>query len=74
MICLGLDNDNLLRSFRGLDIPMTSTTSITEAIDLAYIAGKKGDTVLLSPACASFDLFEDYEARGNAFKKAVKNL
>jgi UDP-N-acetylmuramoylalanine--D-glutamate ligase len=74
MICLGVENHHLINAFKGLDIPITTTQSITEAVDLAYIAGTKGDTVLMSPACASFDLFVDYEDRGNAFKKAVKNL
>ena len=48
--------------------------SATEAVAQAYKMGKKGDTVLLSPACASFDLFENYEDRGTQFKKAVRAL
>ena len=51
-----------------------NTTSAQEAAQMAYHLAKKGDTVLLSPACASFDLFENYEDRGNQFKKAVKDL
>ena len=74
MICMGSDNNNLINAFKDLKIPVTTTQSMSEAVDLAYFAGIKGDTVLLSPACASFDLFIDYEDRGNAFKKAVKNL
>jgi len=74
LICLGIDNFNLVNAFNGLDFPVTTTESMTEAVDLAYVAGSKGDTVLMSPACASFDLFNDYEERGNAFKKAVRNL
>jgi UDP-N-acetylmuramoylalanine--D-glutamate ligase len=48
--------------------------SMDEAVELAYLLGKKGDVVLLSPACASFDLYRDFEERGNAFRKAVRNL
>jgi len=50
------------------------TQSMEEAVRAAYYLGKAGDTVLLSPACASFDLFENYEDRGRQFKSAVRNL
>ena len=74
IICVGLDNDNLISAIQQTDVPYLTTHSMTEAVELAYLAGTKGDAVLLSPACASFDLFMDYEDRGNAFKKAVRNL
>jgi UDP-N-acetylmuramoylalanine--D-glutamate ligase len=74
IICLGVDNDNLVAAIQQTDVPFLTTQSMTEAVELAYLAGLKGDVVLLSPACASFDLFTDYEDRGNAFKKAVRNL
>lgn len=74
IICLGKDNRNLFLSFDDLNIPMFSASSMEEAVELAYVAGKKGDTVLLSPACASFDMFENYEDRGASFKKIVKKL
>jgi UDP-N-acetylmuramoylalanine--D-glutamate ligase len=74
IICLGVDNENLISAIRQTDVPYLTTHSMTEAVELAYLAGTKGDAVLLSPACASFDLFMDYEDRGNAFKKAVRNL
>jgi UDP-N-acetylmuramoylalanine--D-glutamate ligase len=74
IICLGLDNDNLISAIQETNVPFLTTQSMTEAVELAYLAGTKGDIVLLSPACASFDLFEDYEDRGNEFKKAVRNL
>ena len=74
VICVGIDNDNLISALRQTEVPFLTTHSMTEAVELAYLAGTKGDVVLLSPACASFDLFLDYEDRGNAFKKAVRNL
>jgi UDP-N-acetylmuramoylalanine--D-glutamate ligase len=74
IICLGENNENLITAIKETDVPFLTTHSMTEAVELAYLAGTKGDVVLLSPACASFDLFNDYEDRGNAFKKAVRNL
>jgi UDP-N-acetylmuramoylalanine--D-glutamate ligase len=53
---------------------MIETTSMSEAVQIAQRLAEKGDAVLLSPACASFDLFENYEDRGNQFKKAIYNL
>ena len=53
---------------------MVETFAMDEAIKVAYKIAERGDTVLLSPACASFDLFDNYEDRGNQFKNAIKNL
>ena len=53
---------------------MINANSAQEAVDIAYGLGEKGETVLLSPACASFDLFENYADRGNQFKRAVRSL
>jgi UDP-N-acetylmuramoylalanine--D-glutamate ligase len=74
IICLGNDNSKILEAFAELDIPILETRSAPEAVKSAYMYGKPGDVVLLSPACASFDLFDNYEDRGEQFKHAVYNL
>ncbi len=74
IVCLGKDNAKLYQAFENDVEIMVNAFSAFEAVNLAYHLGKKGDTVLLSPACASFDLFENYEDRGNQFKAAVKEL
>lgn len=74
IVCLGLDNSKILETFDGLVENIVETKSMQDAVRTAYMFGRKGDSVLLSPACASYDLFENYEDRGNQFKKEVKNL
>jgi UDP-N-acetylmuramoylalanine--D-glutamate ligase len=74
IICLGKDNSKILEAFKTLDIPKVETQSMTDAVRSAYFLARNGDTVLLSPACASFDLFENYEDRGYQFKQAVREL
>jgi UDP-N-acetylmuramoylalanine--D-glutamate ligase len=74
IVCLGLDTSRLHEAFDELDIQITDVLSMDEAVQAAYYMGNNGDAVLLSPACPSFDLFNDYEERGKAFRKAVKNL
>jgi UDP-N-acetylmuramoylalanine--D-glutamate ligase len=74
IICLGFDNAKLIETFGSRVDAIYETQSAEQAVLTAYTIGKKGDTVLLSPACASFDLFESYEDRGNKFKQAVRNL
>jgi len=74
IICLGVDNAKLIETFGSRVEAIYETQSAEQAVLTAYTIGKKGDTVLLSPACASFDLFESYEDRGNKFKQAVRNL
>lgn len=74
IVCLGADNMKLQEAFsRYVDI-MVTTDSMQDAVDMAYRLGSDGDAVLLSPACASFDLFENYEDRGNQFKAIVREL
>lgn len=74
IICLGKDNKRIHEAFEDdVDI-IVNTFSAFEAVQVAYHLAKKGNTVLLSPACASFDLFKNYEDRGNQFKAAVKEL
>jgi UDP-N-acetylmuramoylalanine--D-glutamate ligase len=74
IIFLGMDSTHFMSSLSDLEIPITDAVSMEEAVELAYCAGRTGDVVLLSPGCASFDLFKDYEERGRAFTKAVKQL
>ncbi len=74
IICLGEDNSKIIEAFGNVVDLIVETYAMSEAIKVAYKIGERGDTVLLSPACASFDLFENYEDRGNQFKEAVKNL
>ena len=74
IVCLGKDNKAIHEAFEGTVDLIVNTQSATEAVQMAYHLAKKGETVLLSPACASFDLFTNYEDRGNQFKQAVKEL
>ncbi len=74
LIFLGIDNEKLHKFFDGKITRIADASSMHEAVSLAYKMASKGDTVLLSPACASFDLFQNYEDRGDQFRKEVLNL
>ncbi|MBJ7880762.1 UDP-N-acetylmuramoyl-L-alanine--D-glutamate ligase [Gelidibacter salicanalis] len=74
IICLGADNEKLMETFGKMVDTIVETQYMSEAVKIAYKIAETGDTVLLSPACASFDLFESYEDRGRQFKDAVRNL
>lgn len=74
IVCLGKDNKRIHEAFEDDVEIIVNTFSASEAVQVAYHLAKKGSTVLLSPACASFDLFKNYEDRGNQFKAAVKEL
>lgn len=74
LICLGVDNTKLHSAFGKMVDIMVNVTSMNDAVRMAYSLGNPGDVVLLSPACASFDLFENYEDRGKKFKETVIQL
>ena len=74
IICLGVDNHKIQAAYSGVVDTIIETQSMVEAVKIAEKMAEQGDNVLLSPACASFDLFESYEDRGRQFKDAVRNL
>jgi len=74
IICLGVDNQKLFETFGNMVDIIVETQFMSEAVKIAYKIAESGDNVLLSPACASFDLFENYEDRGRQFKNAVRKL
>jgi len=73
IVAMGIDNKPILQAFEDI-VPVYDTNSMDIAVKTAYHLADEGDTVLLSPACASFDLFKNYEERGKLFKEAVRNL
>jgi UDP-N-acetylmuramoylalanine--D-glutamate ligase len=74
VVCMGKDNKKIIEAFKDKVPTVVETNSMEEAVRTSYYLAAKGDTVLLSPSCASFDLFNNYEDRGRQFKKAVRNL
>ena len=74
IVCLGTDNTKIVEAFKDFGLDIVETQSMEDAVRSAYYLAKNGDTVLLSPACASFDLFENYEDRGHQFKYVVRQL
>ena len=74
IICLGIDNTKLMETFGNMVDIIIETQFMSEAVKIAYKVADAGDNVLLSPACASFDLFENYEDRGRQFKESVRKL
>ncbi len=74
IICLGVDNSKIINAFGNCVDNITETQSMKEAVNMAYKIAERNENVLLSPACASFDLFKNYEERGRQFKEAVREL
>jgi UDP-N-acetylmuramoylalanine--D-glutamate ligase len=74
IICLGIDNSKIIAAFGSVVDDLIEVNTMNDAVRMAQRYTEKGDAVLLSPACASFDLFENYEDRGRQFKQAVYNL
>jgi UDP-N-acetylmuramoylalanine--D-glutamate ligase len=74
IVCLGKDNRKIHKAFGGIVKEIRDVETAADAVQEAYRLGKKGDVVLLSPACASFDLFTSFEDRGRQFKEAVRAL
>lgn len=74
IVCMGVDNAKIIEAFAHLELPMVETRSAKEAVEQAAALGSRGDVVLLSPACASFDLFKNYLDRGRQFKEAVRSM
>ena len=74
IICLGENNQNIIDAFKDKVDTIVQASTMSEAVNQSYSLAKKGETVLLSPACASFDLFANYEDRGFQFKKSVRTL
>ena len=74
IICLGVDNEPIVKAFKNCVSILTETQSMSEAVKMAYKIAERNESVLLSPCCASFDLFKNYEDRGDQFKEGVRRL